>query len=149
MEETGRRQQAGFACEECRRRKARCDRARPKCGNCLETDTVCIVIDKTSQRGPKKGHMTALRSRIGLSTFILHPQQLCFSNFDASTFLPSASRGYVPAIFAFELFYQHLRVHRKPPVAIEPTRRLQDGQWPCYTRPYDAGMGSYWRRGAP
>ncbi len=142
MEETGRRQQAGFACEECRRRKARCDRARPKCGYCLETDAVCIVIDKTTQRGPKKGHMTALRSRIGsgtfifhlssfifhLSSFIFHPQQLCFSNFDASTFLPSASRGSVRAISAFELLYQHLRVHRNSPVAIEPTRRLQDGQ---------------------
>ncbi len=142
MEEIGRRQQAGFACEECRRRKARCDRARPKCGYCLETDAVCIVINKKIQRGPKKGHMTALRSQIGSGTFIFHPQQLCFSNFDASAFLPSASRGSVPAISAFELLYQHLRVHRNPPVAIEPTRRLQHGQQRCYTRLYDAGMGS-------
>ena len=81
-----------------------------------------------SQRGPKKGHMTALRSRTGSGTFILHPQQLCFSNFDASNFLPPASRGSVTAISAFEHLYQHLRVHRKSPVAIEPTRRLQDGQ---------------------
>ncbi|KAL9619496.1 MAG: hypothetical protein Q9160_005859 [Pyrenula sp. 1 TL-2023] len=64
MAETGRRQQPGFACEECRRRKARCDRARPKCGYCMETDSVCVVINKKPPRGPKKGHLNALRTQI-------------------------------------------------------------------------------------
>ncbi|KAJ5715236.1 uncharacterized protein N7483_012417 [Penicillium malachiteum] len=36
MTDKGRRQQPGYACEECRRRKARCDRARPRCGFCTE-----------------------------------------------------------------------------------------------------------------
>lgn len=66
MADTGRRQQPGFACEECRRRKARCDRVRPKCGHCMETDMTCVILAKKSQRGPKKGQLAALRSQIGL-----------------------------------------------------------------------------------
>jgi hypothetical protein len=66
MADKGGRQRPGFACEECRRRKARCDRARPACGQCLESSTLCIVPDKKLQRGPKKGRINAMRSQIGL-----------------------------------------------------------------------------------
>lgn len=66
MADKGRRQQPGYACEECRRRKARCDRARPTCGLCLESSTVCLVLDRKPQRGPKKGRINAMRSQIGL-----------------------------------------------------------------------------------
>ena len=66
MADKGRRQQPGFACEECRRRKARCDRARPTCGLCLESSTICIILDRKPQRGPKKGRINAMRSQIGL-----------------------------------------------------------------------------------
>lgn len=65
MEGRGLRQQPGFACEECRRRKARCDRGRPKCGFCTETGTTCVIVDKRQQRGPKKGQLNAMRSQIG------------------------------------------------------------------------------------
>lgn len=56
---------ANLACEECRRRKARCDRVRPQCGTCAEVGYVCVVNEKRPQRGPKKGQMNALRSRVG------------------------------------------------------------------------------------
>ncbi|KAK4160155.1 hypothetical protein QBC43DRAFT_270881 [Cladorrhinum sp. PSN259] len=59
------RQQPGYACEECRRRKARCDRVRPQCGFCVETGTACIIIEKRPQRGPKRGQLNAMRTRIG------------------------------------------------------------------------------------
>ncbi|KAK3987688.1 hypothetical protein QBC44DRAFT_294662 [Cladorrhinum sp. PSN332] len=59
------RQQPGYACEECRRRKARCDRVRPQCGFCVETGTACVIIEKRPQRGPKRGQLSAMRSRIG------------------------------------------------------------------------------------
>ncbi|KAK4447397.1 fungal-specific transcription factor domain-containing protein [Podospora aff. communis PSN243] len=60
----GLRQQPGFACEECRRRKARCDRGRPKCGFCTESGTTCVIVNKRQQRGPKKGQLNAMRSQI-------------------------------------------------------------------------------------
>ncbi|CAM1507799.1 Fc.00g046470.m01.CDS01 [Cosmosporella sp. VM-42] len=58
------RQQPGLACEECRKRKARCDRVRPQCGTCAEFMTACVVIDKRPQRGPKKGQLKSLRNRV-------------------------------------------------------------------------------------
>ncbi|KJK81384.1 hypothetical protein H634G_03403 [Metarhizium anisopliae BRIP 53293] len=60
------RQQPGLACEECRRRKARCDRVRPRCGICAESGRTCVVVDKRSQRGPRKGQLKDLRSRLML-----------------------------------------------------------------------------------
>ncbi|OTA55427.1 hypothetical protein K449DRAFT_400033 [Hypoxylon sp. EC38] len=61
---SGRRQPPGLSCEECRRRKARCDRVRPQCGTCAEMDIICVFVDKRPQRGPKKGQLNALRSRV-------------------------------------------------------------------------------------
>jgi hypothetical protein len=71
MQARGLRQQPGFACEECRRRKARCDRGRPKCGFCAESGAACVVVGKRQQRGPKKGQLSAMRSQIGSSILIL------------------------------------------------------------------------------
>lgn len=59
------RQQPGFACEECRRRKARCDRVRPKCGFCTENELQCVFVDKRQQRGPIKGQITSMQSQLG------------------------------------------------------------------------------------
>ncbi|KND87343.1 Oleate activated transcription factor 3 [Tolypocladium ophioglossoides CBS 100239] len=64
MEGRALRQQPGFACEECRKRKARCDRGRPKCGFCTETGTTCVIVDKRQQRGPKKGLLNRMRLQI-------------------------------------------------------------------------------------
>ena len=66
------RQQPGAACEECRRRKARCDRGRPQCGICAETGRACAYVSNKSQRGPKKGHLKDLRSRVGESGSSVH-----------------------------------------------------------------------------
>ncbi|KAI0890750.1 uncharacterized protein GGS22DRAFT_194647 [Annulohypoxylon maeteangense] len=60
------RQLPGLSCEECRRRKARCDRVRPHCGTCVEIGIECIVNDKRPRRGPKKGQLKALRYRVGI-----------------------------------------------------------------------------------
>jgi hypothetical protein len=58
------RQRPGSACEECRRRKLRCDR-QPQCGNCVEAGVVCTTTTVRPARGPKKGHLKALKGRIG------------------------------------------------------------------------------------
>uniref|UniRef100_A0A0B7KAU7 Zn(2)-C6 fungal-type domain-containing protein n=1 Tax=Bionectria ochroleuca TaxID=29856 RepID=A0A0B7KAU7_BIOOC len=65
VEASSTRQQPGLACEECRKRKARCDRGRPQCGACADAGRDCVIVDKRSQRGPKKGQLKDLRSRIG------------------------------------------------------------------------------------
>ncbi|GAB1318448.1 Fungal-specific transcription factor domain-containing protein [Madurella fahalii] len=58
------RQLPGAACEECRKRKLRCDRGRPQCGTCADAGIACEVNTNRLARGPKKGDLKALRSRI-------------------------------------------------------------------------------------
>lgn len=58
------RQKPGVACEECRRRKLRCDRRRPQCGNCQSSGVACLVTTR-SPRGPKQGYLKSLQARIG------------------------------------------------------------------------------------
>ncbi|EUC44549.1 hypothetical protein COCMIDRAFT_97965 [Bipolaris oryzae ATCC 44560] len=58
------RQQAGLACDECRRRKLRCDREQPQCGLCRDSGVVCNRTTTKQPRGPKKGHLRALQLRI-------------------------------------------------------------------------------------
>jgi hypothetical protein len=64
---TGRqRQRTGRACEECRRRKLRCDGQQPRCGVCLESGATCEINTQRQPRGPKKGYLKALRNRVGI-----------------------------------------------------------------------------------
>ncbi|KAK0620713.1 fungal-specific transcription factor domain-containing protein [Immersiella caudata] len=58
------RQQPGSACEECRKRKLRCDRQRPQCGTCADSGVICEINYNRLARGPKKGDLKALRCRI-------------------------------------------------------------------------------------
>ncbi|KAK3320579.1 fungal-specific transcription factor domain-containing protein [Cercophora scortea] len=58
------RQQPGLACEECRKRKLKCDRRRPCCGPCHDAGVSCHVNESRQRRGPKKGHMKAMRTRL-------------------------------------------------------------------------------------
>lgn len=50
------RQLPGLACEECRKRKLRCDRQRPQCRLCNELGIVCELNLARPPRGPKKGY---------------------------------------------------------------------------------------------
>lgn len=61
------RQRPGSACEECRRRKVRCDRRRPQCQVCFETGIDCKISTTRLPRGPRKGQLRTLRTRIGKS----------------------------------------------------------------------------------
>ena len=53
----------GYACDECRRRKQRCDGKRPQCSLCQGAGVVCEVTQR-GVRGPKKGYMKALKDRV-------------------------------------------------------------------------------------
>ncbi|KAH7412217.1 putative Zn(II)2Cys6 transcription factor [Phaeosphaeria sp. MPI-PUGE-AT-0046c] len=59
-----RRQQSGIACEECRRKRIRCDRGRPQCLACATSGVSCVVRDNCPPRGPKKGYLQTLQKRI-------------------------------------------------------------------------------------
>lgn len=56
---------SSFSCDGCRRRKSKCDRGRPQCGNCVMSGNICIMPSESRKRGPKKGQMQALRAQIG------------------------------------------------------------------------------------
>ncbi|KAL2823451.1 fungal-specific transcription factor domain-containing protein [Aspergillus cavernicola] len=58
------RQRPGSACEECRRRKVRCDRQRPQCQVCYESGLECKISTARLPRGPRKGQLRTLRTRI-------------------------------------------------------------------------------------
>lgn len=62
------RQQPGAACDECRRRKLRCDRQKPQCGACQASGVACIVPATKPARGPKRGYLKTLQARICMET---------------------------------------------------------------------------------
>ncbi|PKY00458.1 fungal-specific transcription factor domain protein [Aspergillus campestris IBT 28561] len=70
------RQRPGSACEECRRRKVRCDRGRPQCQVCYETGIECKINTARLPRGPRKGQLRTLRTRIAALERCLAEQNL-------------------------------------------------------------------------
>ncbi|POR33756.1 hypothetical protein TPAR_06061 [Tolypocladium paradoxum] len=70
------RQKPGTACEECRRRKLRCDRAEPQCGLCKVSGLTCRVPVARQPRGPKRGYLKTIRARLSaLEGTLLEQQQ--------------------------------------------------------------------------
>ena len=59
------RQRPGAACLECRNKKLKCDGKLPACGKCLDTGVACTGPATQEPRGPKRGHLKALQSKIG------------------------------------------------------------------------------------
>nr|BDX35615.1 transcription factor StrO [Stachybotrys sp.] len=68
------RQQPGSACDECRRRKLRCDRMKPQCLACVNSGVTCTTRNDCAPRGPKKGHLNALRDKIAFLEARLNEQ---------------------------------------------------------------------------
>ncbi len=60
------RQRPGSACQECRRRKLRCDGQQPQCEACFQSGAQCVPVATHAQRGPKRGHVKALENRLGI-----------------------------------------------------------------------------------
>ncbi|OTB05897.1 hypothetical protein M426DRAFT_121124 [Hypoxylon sp. CI-4A] len=59
-----RRPQLRIACEECRRKRIRCDRGTPQCMPCATSGKTCVVRDNYLRRGPKKGYLKTLQNKI-------------------------------------------------------------------------------------
>ncbi|KAH6658933.1 hypothetical protein BKA67DRAFT_2007 [Truncatella angustata] len=66
------RQQPGYACEECRKKKLRCDRKRPQCSACANSGISCRVFEKRASRNSStktvQDTVETLRNRVGMSS---------------------------------------------------------------------------------
>ncbi|KAI8048392.1 hypothetical protein BDF22DRAFT_602910, partial [Syncephalis plumigaleata] len=54
------------ACDDCRRRKVRCDGNRPSCTSCLRHGVACHYQETLKKRGPKPGYIEKLERRLNL-----------------------------------------------------------------------------------
>jgi hypothetical protein len=53
-----------MACILCRKRKLRCDGARPKCGTCGRLSHECGYDEVRKKSGPKRGYVKLLEARL-------------------------------------------------------------------------------------
>jgi hypothetical protein len=56
-----------IACVLCRKRKLRCDGARPTCGTCKRLAHDCAYDDVRKKSGPKRGYVKLLEARLRTS----------------------------------------------------------------------------------
>jgi hypothetical protein len=56
-----------IACVLCRKRKLRCDGARPKCGTCSRLSHDCGYDEARKKSGPKRGYVKLLEQRLRMS----------------------------------------------------------------------------------
>ncbi|ORY04154.1 hypothetical protein K493DRAFT_59036 [Basidiobolus meristosporus CBS 931.73] len=70
-EDGQKRQRVSRACDNCRRKKVRCDGAQPICSNCKTIGIECTYNDTTKKRGPPKGYIEAIESRLHRMEHIL------------------------------------------------------------------------------
>lgn len=54
-----------IACVLCRKRKLRCDGAKPSCGTCSRLSHSCSYDEVRKKSGPKRGYVKQLESRLG------------------------------------------------------------------------------------
>ncbi|KAI7905506.1 fungal-specific transcription factor domain-containing protein [Cokeromyces recurvatus] len=58
------RQRVSKACEQCRRKKVKCDGSSPLCNNCQVLGLSCLYKESTKKRGPPKGYIEAIEGRL-------------------------------------------------------------------------------------
>ncbi|CAG8548036.1 8887_t:CDS:2 [Ambispora gerdemannii] len=58
------RQRVSKACDTCRKKKVKCDGIQPCCGNCTAFGFECTYNDTTKKRGPPKGYIEAIETRL-------------------------------------------------------------------------------------
>lgn len=54
-----------IACVLCRKRKLKCDGAKPSCGTCTRLSHECSYDEVRRKSGPKRGYVKALEARLG------------------------------------------------------------------------------------
>ncbi|KAL1920060.1 uncharacterized protein VTP21DRAFT_1206 [Calcarisporiella thermophila] len=58
------RKRLSLACEACRKKKTKCDGARPQCGNCVNANMKCVYNPSKKKRGPNKDYVDQLEKRL-------------------------------------------------------------------------------------
>lgn len=58
-----------IACVICRKRKLRCDGARPSCATCSRLGHKCAYEEARKKSGPKRGYVKQLEARLGMCIF--------------------------------------------------------------------------------
>lgn len=53
-----------IACVLCRKRKLRCDGARPECSTCKRLSHECVYDEVRKKSGPKRGYVKLLEQRL-------------------------------------------------------------------------------------
>lgn len=76
------RNKVSRACDECRKRKVRCDGAQP-CARCQKSSTECIFSNVTPKRGPPKQYLEPFETRLKTIDKVL--QVLQFTSDDISS----------------------------------------------------------------
>ncbi|KAG2230481.1 hypothetical protein INT48_002999 [Thamnidium elegans] len=71
------RNKVSRACDECRKRKVRCDGAQP-CARCQKSSTECIFSNVTPKRGPPKQYLEQFESRLKTIDTVLQVLELPF-----------------------------------------------------------------------
>ncbi|KAK9374686.1 fungal-specific transcription factor domain-containing protein [Lipomyces chichibuensis] len=62
-----------IACVICRKRKLRCDGARPACGTCARLQHNCVYEETRRKSGPKRGYVKMLEERLAHVEGLLNP----------------------------------------------------------------------------
>ncbi|KAF2691293.1 hypothetical protein K458DRAFT_69880 [Lentithecium fluviatile CBS 122367] len=73
-----------IACVLCRKRKLRCDGARPTCGTCKRLSHDCAYDEVRKKSGPKRGYVKLLEARLQQVETLLKNQETPDVNKDAS-----------------------------------------------------------------
>ncbi|KAJ2762658.1 hypothetical protein IWQ57_005745, partial [Coemansia nantahalensis] len=58
------RQRISRACDRCRRKKVKCNGLQPTCTHCAAIGATCTYLDTAKKRGPPKGYIDAIESRL-------------------------------------------------------------------------------------
>ncbi|KAI9255585.1 fungal-specific transcription factor domain-containing protein [Phascolomyces articulosus] len=58
------RQRVSKACDQCRRKKVKCDGTLPQCSNCRTVGLECKYNETNKKRGPPKGYIEAIEGRL-------------------------------------------------------------------------------------
>jgi hypothetical protein len=85
------RPRLSLACNECRRRKVKCDAAYPKCRNCTVRNSVCITTD------PRRAGYEVTREWIHMVENLDQPQQADLSTPKRNSVAVSQRSGEVSA----------------------------------------------------
>lgn len=63
------------ACTLCRKRKLKCDGAKPRCSGCEKNDYMCEYVPLHKKSGPKKGYVRTLEARVAQLEQLLREEQ--------------------------------------------------------------------------